>query len=169
MRQRGRPRRSSMPAVAHNKVHLKIYFIKIFFLLFFYQSFDHPYGRQQQSPPDRYQSKQYYNSGGPDSGADGEGEDDDRERQLSDRYSRIQLVDHCNSMPPVGQVKNTAVSSSVSQLQSYFYSGVFLEYVYNARGLLVGKSLDIRNQTEKSSVLRFHMKTLIRLIGELEI
>uniref|UniRef100_A0A915NET8 Nuclear receptor domain-containing protein n=1 Tax=Meloidogyne javanica TaxID=6303 RepID=A0A915NET8_MELJA len=97
-------------------------------------SFDHPYGRQQQSPPDRYQSKQYYNSGGPDSGADGEGEDDDRERQLSDRYSRIQLVDHCNSMPPVGQVKNTAVSSSVSQLQSYFYSGVFLEYVYNARG-----------------------------------
>uniref|UniRef100_A0A915LBN9 Nuclear receptor domain-containing protein n=1 Tax=Meloidogyne javanica TaxID=6303 RepID=A0A915LBN9_MELJA len=105
MRQRGRPRRSSMPAVAHNK------------------SFDHPYGRQQQSPPDRYHSKQYYNSGGPDSGADGEGEDDDRERQLSDRYSRIQLVDHCNSMPPVGQVKNTAVSSSVSQLQSYFYSG----------------------------------------------
>ncbi|KAL3110064.1 hypothetical protein niasHT_015667 [Heterodera trifolii] len=67
MRQRGRPRRSSMPAVAHHKLQ------------------DTPYGQQQQQSP-----SQQYHSGE----ADTESGEEEESRQLSDRYSRIQLADH---------------------------------------------------------------------------
>uniref|UniRef100_A0A914HXR1 Uncharacterized protein n=1 Tax=Globodera rostochiensis TaxID=31243 RepID=A0A914HXR1_GLORO len=75
MRQRGRPRRSSMPAIAHHKLQ------------------DNPYGQQQQQQQQQSPSRHYYSGEG-----DTESGEEEESHQLSDRYSRIQLADQPWSM-----------------------------------------------------------------------
>lgn len=85
---------------------------------------DCPYSRQHQSPPGEQQSQKqeyYLNSGGPDSGDE---EEESESQQLSDHYSRIQLVDNWppymhHSHFPV----NAASSSQQEQQQQYFSQG----------------------------------------------